>query len=99
METATKRKIELRERFQDVGNFLKIKREKAHFSQGLLAQTLGYSSPQYVSNWERGLCSPPFEMLPKICHVLKISKSEIINVILDQTERELNRNFARYKRR
>lgn len=43
--------------------FLKEKRTCAGLSQWDVAKKLGYSSPQFVSNWERGLSDPPIMTL------------------------------------
>jgi transcriptional regulator with XRE-family HTH domain len=60
-----------------------------------LAQELGYTSPQFVSNWERGMCSPAFDTLPLIAKLLNISKKEVIHIIVEETKYELEANFAR----
>jgi transcriptional regulator with XRE-family HTH domain len=43
----------------EFGNFLKAKREAANITQAEVAEKLGYTSAQFVSNIERGLCAMP----------------------------------------
>ena len=51
------------ELFQKLGPFLKKARSKMGLSQRDVADKLGYTSPQFISNVERGLCSPPLKKL------------------------------------
>lgn len=81
--------------FVRLGSLLKDKRVEKGITQMALARELGYSSPQFVSNWERGMCSPAFDTLPVICKMLGIPKKEIIEIILDETRNELEANFGR----
>lgn len=52
----------MRATFPKTGKVLKKIREREGFSQAALAKAVG-CHPQFVSNWERGLCMPP-----KHCH-------------------------------
>lgn len=81
--------------FVRLGTLLKEKRIEKGITQMSLARDLGYSSPQFVSNWERGMCSPAFDTLPTVCKILGIPKKEIIEIIIDETRSELEANFAR----
>lgn len=45
---------------------LKEKRLASGLSQLEIAKTLGYSSGQFVSNWERGLCSRRWSILQNL---------------------------------
>ena len=81
--------------FERLGSLLKDKRVEKGITQMSLARELGYSSPQFVSNWERGMCSPAFDTLPLISKLLGIPKKEIIELILDETRSELEVNFAK----
>ncbi len=81
--------------FVRLGSLLKEKRIDKGITQMSLARELGYSSPQFVSNWERGMCSPAFDTLPTVCKLLGIPKREIIEIIIDETRSELEANFSR----
>lgn len=69
-----------------VGEFLKQKRVDSDLTQSQVAEALGYTSPQFISNWERGLCSPPLDQLDKICNMYEIDKEEFIALIIDCTK-------------
>ncbi|MFP5518296.1 MAG: helix-turn-helix domain-containing protein [Bdellovibrionia bacterium] len=66
-----------------LGHFLKEKRELAGLSQKDVATKLGYSTPQFVSNWERGISTPPLKTLKKIGDLYKVSPDELFNVTLN----------------
>ena len=43
----------------ELGLYFRDMRKKAGLSQLEVSKRLGYGSAQFVSNWERGLASPP----------------------------------------
>ncbi len=57
------------------------RRKKLGISQGKLCKKLGYKTPQYLSNFERGLCYFAIPQLRKCCVVLAISPNEMKNAI------------------
>lgn len=67
----------------ELGDFFKNQRQKAGLSQWDLAAALGYETAQVVSNWERGVQSPPFSKVLEICKVLKISHDSMIRKLLN----------------
>ncbi|MBS1970524.1 MAG: helix-turn-helix transcriptional regulator [Bdellovibrionales bacterium] len=69
----------------DLAKFLKEKRKAAGISQGAVAKKLGYTSPQFISNWERGLSRPPVATLKKIAQIYDISAADMFEVILKTT--------------
>lgn len=54
--------------------YIRAMREKAGLSQLILAKKLGWTSPQFVSNIERGLCYLPMNKLKKFIQVTGASK-------------------------
>lgn len=76
-------------RFEVLGRYLKQKRKASGLTQWDVARELGYTSPQFISNFERGLCAPSFDTLPKLIGMYKIPKDEIINLLLKQQEEYL----------
>lgn len=68
------------------GDFLASARNTAGLSQLDLARKLGYSSPQYVSNWERGICGPPLDKLYELSTTLNISANTLLTMIMEETE-------------
>lgn len=69
----------------ELSKFLKEKRLQAGLSQGDVAKKLGYTSPQFVSNWERGLSQPPVATLRKIAQIYNISANDMFEVTLKAT--------------
>lgn len=69
------------------GEYLKQKRLNLNYTQSDLSQFLGYSSPQMVSKWERGLCGPKFADLVKLIPVLKIDEAELMEWLLKEQEK------------
>lgn len=43
----------------EIAKVLKDLRVQSGLSQGAVAKKLGYTSPQFVSNWERAISVPP----------------------------------------
>ncbi len=68
------------------GEFLAKARVESGLSQLQLARELGYTSPQYVSNWERGICGPPLDKLYQLSKTLRISPQTLMSMILEETE-------------
>lgn len=73
-------------RFEKLAKFLKDKRIETGLSQGEVAKALGFSSPQFISNWERGVCAPPLNSLPKLTRVLKIKESDLVKILMGVTK-------------
>ncbi len=66
-----------------LGLYLKQKRQMAGLSQAFVANKLGYSSPQFVSNWERGVSEPPIETLKKLSAIYEIDVDELFEITLE----------------
>jgi len=79
--------------FKTFGTFLAKKRLEAGLSQDALRRVLGYDSPQYVSNWERGLCAPPLKKLPVLTKALNIPIEDVIEMLTRETESYLRANL------
>ncbi|MGE0528105.1 MAG: helix-turn-helix domain-containing protein [Bdellovibrionales bacterium] len=75
----------------EVGKFLREKRILAGLTQKQVSDHLGYSSSQFVSNWERGQCLPPPQKLKKLIKLLDISGEQLANMIFDEKKRALHR--------
>jgi len=73
-----------------LGTLIKQAREKVGLSHGDVAGHLGYFSPQFVSNWERGLAEPPLAAWKTLCYILKIEKKMVRKILLDRFSRELD---------
>lgn len=80
---------EMRLVMRTLNDYLRQKRLDSGLSQLDVARVLGYSSPQFVSNWERGLVSPPLETIAVLIDIYKMPANEVINRILDETRANL----------
>ena len=67
------------------GIYLAKKRTKSGLSQTHLARKLGYSSGQFVSNWERGESAPPVDKLAELAESLRIPIEELVEFIIAET--------------
>lgn len=81
----------MQELFQNLGVYLQKKRVKAGLSQGDVAKALGYSSPQFISNFERGLCAPPLPKLKSIINMYDLSPEAVMNLMLKEQEKHLRK--------
>ena len=58
-----KKRYALTRNFFEFGEYLKEKRVAADLTQKEVAEKIGYSSAQYISNFERGIALPPLSKL------------------------------------
>ena len=86
-----------------LAKFLMERRMAAGKSQVETSKHLGYNSAQFVSNWERGISSPPVKTLRKLASYYNLDEDELFNEILKQKVAEatehLSRNFYGVRRR
>jgi transcriptional regulator with XRE-family HTH domain len=82
-------------KYQTVGEFLKNARQNRNLSQWEVAKQLGYSSPQFISNIERGISPPPVETLKQFMVLYKISSKLIVEVMRDDYSRALKKELAK----
>ena len=75
------------------GKFLKDKRENMGLSQAAIAEKMGYTTPQFVSNWERGLAMPPMKTLKKLAEMYKIPQQELFDILLQATVHQVKVNL------
>lgn len=62
-------------------NEFKRLREAAGLSQKEVADALGYSTAQFVSNFDRSVSSPPFSQAKKLAKLYKVSPQYIAQEI------------------
>jgi len=72
--------------FVAVGRYLRAKRESKGLSQMAVSQKLGYTSSQFVSNFERGLCTPSWPALRQLVKLYEIPEQEILEFLLKEQE-------------
>lgn len=79
--------------------YLKEKRIQVGLTQSEVAKKLGYSSPQFVSNWERGLANPPVFVLRDLTKMYKVPVDELFDLIVEDFKQELQRELSAGRRR
>lgn len=89
----------MKELFKVLGDFLQAKRTKAGLSQGDVATKLGYSSPQFISNFERGLCAPPLNKLKLLVQLYDLNGDEVLKLMLKEHEKHLRRSLGLTKKK
>ncbi len=82
-----------------LSQLLKEKREECGMSQLEVARQLGYSSPQFVSNWERGLVAPPIDTIAILIDLYKIQPNHVIQMIVEDTKEYLDVHLSTQKKR
>jgi transcriptional regulator with XRE-family HTH domain len=92
-----KKKYSIVRRYEDVGAYLQTARQKSGLSQRQVADTLGYSSAQFISNFERGIAVPPLKKLKVLVRMYKLSVPELMERIL-VAERRLMENVLDARR-
>ena len=70
------------------GHYFRNKRLEVGLDQEDVARTLNYTSTQMVSNWERGLCSPPGKVLKALMKLYSIKKEELMDFLVEQARIE-----------
>lgn len=78
-----------------LGKFLKEKRIRAGLSQRGVSKKLGYSTPQFISNWERGVSMPPIDVLKKLGEMYHISADELFEIALNAKVIEVTEDLKR----
>jgi len=81
-------------KFTGLGRWLKSWRVDAGLTQLDISQKLGYSSAQFVSDWERGVSAPPSEIVSKLIKVLGIPKVLFLKIILEEQKLVLEKNLG-----
>ncbi len=71
-----------KQHYINLGIALKDARIKKGLTQGEVARLLGYSSAQFVSNAERGLCRLPFEAISRLVRLYEMDAEVVISGFL-----------------
>lgn len=62
-----------------IGQRLKIARERKGLFQDKLAELIGVTSGKIISNWETGIAKPDSDKIVKLCSVLGVSASYMLD--------------------
>jgi ribosome-binding protein aMBF1 (putative translation factor) len=77
------------------GAFLKRAREKKKLSQWEVARLVGYSTPQFISNLERGVSPPPLKVLKILVKAYEVDPKIVIKIIEEEQRKNLKKNLAK----
>lgn len=84
--------------YASLGLLLKAGREKSGLTQFEVSSKLGYTSPQFVSNAERGICRLPYPALRKLIQLYSLNADEVIELVLKDQEEILRAALVRNKK-
>lgn len=74
----------MKQDFSILGNYFKIKRLALDLNQREVSEFLGYNSPQFISNVERGMCQLPMKAIRKLITLYKLDVYEVFDIIMSQ---------------
>jgi transcriptional regulator with XRE-family HTH domain len=62
-------------------DFLIKSRKNAGLTQLQVANSLGYKTPQFVSNWERGKSYPPTKCIRELARLYRIETRSLLDIV------------------
>lgn len=83
----------MKNKHRGFGRYLREKRREAGLSQQSVASALGYSSPQFISNLERGTCPIPLNRARQFIDLYKIDQDEFVTRFLTEQEMMLRQHI------
>jgi transcriptional regulator with XRE-family HTH domain len=84
----------MKDKHKGFGLYLRQKRRDAGLSQHSVAKALGYSSPQFISNLERGTCPIPLVRIRQFIDLYKIDENEFVHRYLREQEATLRKYIS-----
>lgn len=66
-----------------IGNILEAARTSAGLTQRELATKMGYSNPQFISNWERDRCGLPHKKAALFCKITGMKTADMRKILTD----------------
>ena len=79
------------------GDWYRRLRLSRGFTQGQVAEEYGYSTPQYVSNIERGIVFPSKDFLQKTISFFRLKKKDLKTVIYAAVDQHIDDLFDSLK--
>lgn len=73
--------------------YLRNKRIAAGFSQADVSTELGYSTPQFVSNWERGVSLPPVNIIKTLAKKYRTSAEEMYELMENEIIKDVTQSL------
>ncbi|MGZ3693638.1 MAG: helix-turn-helix domain-containing protein [Bdellovibrionota bacterium] len=82
-------------KYAELGRYLLRLRKAAGLTQRQVAKVLGYGSPQFISNFERGVSRPPLRKLKILVRIYEAEADELIEIILKVRRTLMSESFSR----
>jgi len=82
-----------------LGDYLKNCRLQANLSQSEVADQLGYSSPQFISNMERGICAPPLKKIAQLSQLYKCDPHELLDILMTLQKEQISKHLFKKKQK
>ena len=71
-------------------------RERAGLTQKEVSNALGYTTPQFVSNVERGRCRFPVDKLGRLKRLYRLSNEQVVGLVMGEEKRGLLKHFKKF---
>lgn len=81
----------------DLSKFLKAAREKSNLTQAELAKSMGYTTPQFVSNWERKTTAFPVQKAKKFVRLTKCDPAKLFAAVMGRYHNRVVKHFPEPK--
>lgn len=79
----SKKEYALTRNYVALGQYLQEMRIRAKLTQREVSLELGYSSAQFISNFERGIAAPPLKKLKDLIRIYRMPVEKVMNLILE----------------
>ncbi|QDK39762.1 XRE family transcriptional regulator [Bdellovibrio sp. NC01] len=79
----------------EFAELLRELRVQSHLTQFEVAEKLQYATPQYVSNWERGISTPPVAHLKTLAKIFKYDDELLFEKFLQEEIRVITEDFKK----
>lgn len=89
MSAQRKTKRRLQRSYEEMGKYLRKLRKEKGLTQRSVSDALGYSSAQFISNFERGTASPPLKKLKVLMELYGADRGRLIELSLIAEKRFL----------
>ena len=86
---AIKKKYRMPRDYEDVGAYLQTLRVRKDLTQRDVSNALGYSSAQFISNFERGIAFPPLKKLKIMLEIYEAKPDRLLELTIDSKRKIL----------
>ncbi|MGZ3650969.1 MAG: helix-turn-helix domain-containing protein [Bdellovibrionota bacterium] len=98
MNKPRKQEYALERNYERVGKHLREMRKKAGLTQRQVSDALGYSSSQFISNFECGIAVPPLRKLKTMVDLYNMDVSELLDIILREDRKVMLKTLSQRRR-